>query len=149
MAMLQSGDIPKDVRERVLDGIANADKSYFNNMDDVDAYYEPMQSVSVDWRHILTTYMDIRRSLAPHWLKYVVGSGGRVFDTNLDLACRFNPDTKTLGIPMSIADVDVGGREFFLDIPTVGLLMARSLYRIFQACASRACPDPSKGTMPL
>nr|XP_037273336.1 neprilysin-1-like [Rhipicephalus microplus] len=132
MAMLQSGDIPKDVREQVLDGIANADKSYFNPMDDVDAYYAPTQSVSVNWRHILTTYLEIRHSLVSHWLKYVVGSGGRVFDTNLDLACRFNPDTKTLGIPMSIADVDVGGREFFLDIPTVGLLMTRSLYRIFQ-----------------
>ncbi|KAL1426049.1 hypothetical protein MTO96_018598 [Rhipicephalus appendiculatus] len=150
MAMLQSGDIPKDVRERVLDGIANADKSYFNNMDDVDAYYEPTQSVSVDWRHILTTYMDIRHSLVPHWLKYVVGSGGRVFDTNLDLACRFNPDTRTLGIPMSIADVDVGGREFFLDIPTVGLLMARSLYKdIPGMCESRLSGPVYKGTVPL
>ncbi|KAK8788304.1 hypothetical protein V5799_021917 [Amblyomma americanum] len=68
-----------------------------------------------------------------NWLKHVVGSGGRVFDTNLELVCHFEPETKTLGIPMSIADVDVGGREFFLDISTVGLLMARSLYRIFQA----------------
>ncbi|XP_054934112.1 neprilysin-1-like [Dermacentor andersoni] len=132
IAMLQSGDIPSDVRERVLDSIADSDKSYFNHMDDVDAYYEPTQTVVVDWRHILPAYLQIRHSLVPHWLKRVVGSGGRVFDTNLDLACHFDPDTKTLGIPMSITDVDVGGREFFLDIPTVGLLMARSIYRIFQ-----------------
>ncbi|KAH9380668.1 hypothetical protein HPB48_022380 [Haemaphysalis longicornis] len=67
------------------------------------------------------------------WLEQVVGSGGRVFDTNLDMVCHFDPETKTLGIPLSIAELDVGGREFFLDISTVGLLMARSLYRIFQA----------------
>ncbi|XP_075531630.1 neprilysin-1-like [Dermacentor variabilis] len=132
IAMLQSGDIPSGVRERVLDSIADSDKSYFNHMDDVDAYYEPTQTVVVDWRHILPAYLQIRHSLVPHWLKRVVGSGGRVFDSNLDLACHFDPDTKTLGIPMSITDVDVGGREFFLDIPTVGLLMARSIYRIFQ-----------------
>ncbi|XP_070382931.1 neprilysin-1-like [Dermacentor albipictus] len=132
IAMLQSGDIPSDVRERVLDSIADSDKSYFNHMDDVDAYYEPTQTVVVDWRHILPAYLQIRHSLVPHWLKRVVGSGGRVFDSNLDLACHFDPDSKTLGIPMSITDVDVGGREFFLDIPTVGLLMARSIYRIFQ-----------------
>ncbi|KAH7939500.1 hypothetical protein HPB52_013265 [Rhipicephalus sanguineus] len=137
MAMLQSGDIPKDVREQVLDGIADADKSYFNHMDDVDAYYEPAQSVSVDWRHILTTYLEIRHSLVPHWLKHVVGSGGRVFDTNLDLACRFNPDTKTLGIPMSIADVDVGGREFFLDIPTEHLMWSGELRKL-RVCLQRA-----------
>lgn len=132
IAMLQSEDIPKNVREQVLDGIADTDKSYFNHMDDVEAYYEPTQPVPVDWRHILPAYLEIRHSLVTHWLKRVVASGGRVFDTNLDLACRFDPDTKTLGIPMSIADVEVGGREFFLDISTVGLLMARSIYRIFQ-----------------
>lgn len=135
MALIDSPDIAKDVREAVLDSIADTDKSYFNHMAEVEAYYKPTQPVSIDWRHILPTYLALKRSLSKQWLEQVVGSGGRVFDTNLDMVCHFDPETKTLGIPLSIAELDVGGREFFLDISTVGLLMARSLYRIFQESA--------------
>ncbi|KAG0410131.1 hypothetical protein HPB47_012741 [Ixodes persulcatus] len=131
-ALSTSSALPYDMKESVLDMMASTRRSYFNSMDDVDAYYEPAYSVVLNRRNILATYIGIKHSLTQNWLAKVVFSGGLVHDTNLDLVCHYDPDHRVLAIPMSIAEVDVGGREFFLDSSTVGLLLARSLYRIFQ-----------------
>ncbi|CAN7994944.1 unnamed protein product [Ixodes hexagonus] len=131
-ALSTSSALPYVTREAVLDKMAATKRSYFNPMDDVGAYYQPAYPVTLNRKGILTTYIDIKHSLAQNWLAKVVGSGGLVYDTNLDLVCHYDPDRGVLGIPMSISEVDMGGREFFLDSSTVGLQLARSLYRIFQ-----------------
>ncbi|XP_064487950.1 neprilysin-1-like [Ornithodoros turicata] len=129
--LTKSSTLPETIAFKILDDISISNKTYFNPVSDVDAYYEPAP-YSTDYKAMLTSYVVAKSALAHNWLKYVVGSAGSVFDTNLDVTCHYDPDTKTLGIPLSIAQMDVERKEFFLESSTVGLLMARSLYEAFQ-----------------
>lgn len=115
----------------IEDEVMSIGPTYFSLMDDVDAYYA-VNIIEPDTRNMLLSYVKAKAALSEHYVAYVLKSGETVFDGNLELTSQFDPDTSVLTVPLSIAPLVLKGREFFLESSTVGFVMTRFLYHVFQ-----------------
>lgn len=131
--MLDSAaEIPMTTVNSIEDEIMAIGPSYFSLMNNVEDYYAPIDSVDVDHKDILLSYVHSRIALTANYLNIVLKSDEAIHDTNLELTSHFDPDTNILSVPLSIAPLVLKGREFFLESSTVGFVMTRFLYHVFQ-----------------
>ncbi|EEC12355.1 hypothetical protein IscW_ISCW020857 [Ixodes scapularis] len=138
LAMLAKGSvldsatqIPMTTVNSIEDEIMSISPSYFSVMDNVEDYYSAI-AFETDPKDIVVSYVKMKVALSTNYLKRILKSGEVIYDTNLELTSHFDPDTNVLGVPLSIAPLMLKGREFFLESSTVGFVMTRFLYYVFQ-----------------
>ncbi|KAH7981124.1 hypothetical protein HPB49_021772 [Dermacentor silvarum] len=124
-------EIPMTTVNSIEDEIMSIGPTYFSLMDDVDAYYS-VNSFDPDVKNMLLSYVKAKAALSEHYVTSVLKSGETILDGNLELTSQFDPDTNVLTVPLSIAPLVLKGREFFLESSTVGFVMTRFLYHVFQ-----------------
>ncbi|KAG0410329.1 hypothetical protein HPB47_012553 [Ixodes persulcatus] len=123
--------IPMTTVNSIEDEIMSISPSYFSVMDNVEDYYSAI-AFETDPKDIVVSYVKMKVALSTNYLKRILKSGEVIYDTNLELTSHFDPDTNVLGVPLSIAPLMLKGREFFLESSTVGFVMTRFLYYVFQ-----------------
>ncbi|KAH9361004.1 hypothetical protein HPB48_019606 [Haemaphysalis longicornis] len=126
-----AAEIPMTTVNSIEDEIMSIGPSYFSLMDNVEEYYAA-NTVEPDSKNVLLSYVKAKAMLAEHYVASVLKSGGTIHDGNLELTSHFDPDTNVLTVPLSIAPLVLKGREFFLESSTVGFVMTRFLYHVFQ-----------------
>ncbi|KAL3181717.1 hypothetical protein MRX96_036099 [Rhipicephalus microplus] len=126
-----ASEIPMTTVNNIEDEIMSIGPTYFSLMDDVDAYYSS-NNVDPDVENMLLSYVKAKAALSEHYVATVLRSGETIRDGNLELTSQYDPDTSVLTVPLSIAPLVLKGREFFLESSTVGFVMTRFLYHVFQ-----------------
>ncbi|XP_064457072.1 neprilysin-1-like [Ornithodoros turicata] len=124
-------EVPTSTVNTIEDEIMSIAPNYFSLMDNVDAYYT-VNAPELNSKQILLSYVKTKLAQASNYVKVILKSGDTIHDTNLELRCHFDPDTTILTVPLSIAPLVLKGREFFLESSTVGFVMTRFLYHVFQ-----------------
>lgn len=124
-------EIPMTTVNSIEDEIMSIGPSYFSLMDNVDEYYT-VNMFEPDVKNMLASYIKAKSSLSEHYIEFVLKAADTVQDGNLELTSQFDPDTNVLTVPLSIAPLVLKGREFFLESSTVGFVMTRFLYNVFQ-----------------
>ncbi|CAN7939263.1 unnamed protein product [Ixodes hexagonus] len=123
--------VPMTTVNSIEDEIMSISPSYFSVMDNVEDYYSAI-TFEPDPKDIVVSYVKMKVALSSNYLKRILKSGEAIYDTNLELMSHFDPDTNVLGVPLSIAPLILKGKEFFLESSTVGYVMTRFLYYVFQ-----------------